>query len=191
MAQETGNWFTQMMGANPINQDFTLSGTADAYGYANQLMTEGDPLAQRLLRENTMDAVPSLNTQLGVTAATGGNPAIARMLNMQGVNQAGNNIAQGIMAMRGQERQDALSWNRQGMAGQQYTHSQNYNQELENRAAKNALFNNIAGLGGNLLFGSGGIGSAFGDGGGIFGTVPNLGGTGFTDSWWSTRKKST
>lgn len=89
MFQTAAGW----MGNQQLDQDFTLGGqdaagnqvggTNFAYNTAQQLWDKGDPMAQRLLRENMMDSTPSMNTMLGVQQATGGSGAIGRMMNLR------------------------------------------------------------------------------------------------------------
>jgi|6_EtaG_2_1085325.scaffolds.fasta_scaffold02227_4 hypothetical protein len=174
------------MGLDPINQDFNLQsstgqgGTDFAYNTAEELYKSGDPLAQKLLRMNMMDATPSMNTMLGMQSATGGSASIGAANSMQQQNQAQNNMAKALMGMRGQDIQNSMGFNRQGMIGDQFTKSMDYKQEYENKAAQGQFFDNMMGMGSNLLLGPAGLaGTGFsgllGSGGALSGVGDYLG----------------
>lgn len=176
MFHDQDSWLGQQMGNQSLNQDFNLQsstgqgGTDFAYNTAQQLWDKGDPMAQRLLRENMMDSTPSMNTMLGMQQATGGSSAIGRMMNLQGQNRAQNTMAQGLMKMRGQDISNSLRFNQQGMGGQQWTQGMDWQQQLENDRRQGDQFQSGMNIVGGAMFGAGGLGgTGFMQGGGISG----------------------
>jgi len=137
---------SQAFGADPINKDWNLESTGFASDMASKMWDVGDVHGQQLIRQNFQDAAPSLDSMLGVQAATGGSGAIGRQLNQQQLAMSGNQASDAILKSRSMDAQRALAFNRQAMQGEQYTASNEYQQGIDNRMRKADFTNQLAGF---------------------------------------------